>query len=159
MTSIRRFEDLIAWQRARTLAVQVYRVTREGQFVRDFGLCDQVRRAATSTMANLAEGFERGRVSEFHQFVSTAKASCAELRSHLYLATDIGYLSSSDSSELMQMANELGRILGGLRAAVARERERGSVRISEKRHTPSAIISLSTRNSALTQDAGLRTQD
>ncbi len=72
---IERFEDLIAWQKARLLTAQIYRITSEGQFARDYGLTNQIRRAAVSIMSNLAEGFERGRPSEFHQFLSVSKAS------------------------------------------------------------------------------------
>jgi len=124
MSRIERFEDLIAWRKARTLAVRLYRVTGEGPFLRDPALRSQVRRSACSIMANLAEGFERGKMTEFHQYVSTAKGSCAELRSHLYLASRVGYLQPSDLRELMKMATELGRILGALRAAVARKRQK-----------------------------------
>ncbi|WP_218915689.1 four helix bundle protein [Desulfobacca acetoxidans] len=70
----------------------MYLVATKGELSRDFGFRDQIRRSAVSVMANLAEGFERGRRTEFHQFISIAKSSCAELRSHLYLALDIGYL-------------------------------------------------------------------
>ena len=80
---IERFEDFIAWQKARKLTDDIYRVTSEGSFAQDFGLKDQIRRAAVSSMSNLAEGFERGRPAEFHQFLSIAKASCAELRAQL----------------------------------------------------------------------------
>lgn len=73
-----KFEDLIAWQKAREMTKVVYRVTTSGPFAKDFGLRDQVRRAAVSVMSNLAEGFERGGRSEFHQFLSIAKSSCAE---------------------------------------------------------------------------------
>src|SRR5579871_6483852 len=80
-TEIRRFEDLIAWQKARTLTAAVYRVTAEGPFSRDFALRDQIRRAAISVMSNIAEGFERGKPTEFHNFLCIAKGSCAEIRS------------------------------------------------------------------------------
>ncbi len=76
--SIERFEDLIAWQKARVLTRQIYQLTSEVPFSRDFGLKDQIRRAAISIMSNIAEGFERNRPAEFHQFLSVAKASCAE---------------------------------------------------------------------------------
>jgi four helix bundle protein len=122
MSKVQRFEDLIAWQKARALAVRLYQVTGEGPFLSDPALRGQVRRSACSIMANLAEGFERGKMTEFHQYVSIAKGSCAELRSHLYLAGGVGYLQPSDLGELMKGATELGKILGALRAAVARKR-------------------------------------
>ena len=75
-------------------------------------------------MANLAEGFERGSSREFHQFLVIAKGSCAEVRSHLYVAQDVGYLTGAQSQRLQALADQLGRILGGLRAAVDRKRTR-----------------------------------
>src|SRR5262245_18518923 len=89
---IKRFEDLIAWQKARNLTKKIYEVTRRGRFRNDYGLTGQIQRAAVSIMSNVAEGFERGGLGEFHQFLSTAKVSCAELRSQLYVACDVGYL-------------------------------------------------------------------
>jgi len=120
---IERFEELIAWQKARGLAREIYRVTEEGRFSRDFGLKDQIRRAAVSIMSNIAEGFERGRPSEFQQFLSIAKASCAEVRSQLYIALDANYIKDELFNELMSKAEEVGRIIGGLRAAVERKRD------------------------------------
>ncbi|MGI9068316.1 MAG: four helix bundle protein [Pyrinomonadaceae bacterium] len=120
---IEKFEDFIAWQKARKLTSNVYKVTSQGQFARDFGLRDQIRRAAVSSMSNLAEGFERGRPTEFHQFLSVAKGSCAELRTQLYVALDVGYLSTSEFEALMTQATEVGQVLGGLRLSVERRRE------------------------------------
>jgi len=120
--TIERFEDFIAWQKARKLTAAIYKVTNEGDFVRDFGLKDQIRRAAVSSMSNIAEGFERGRSAEFHQFLSVAKASCAEVRAQLYVALDAGYLSTSVFDGLMAQATEVGLIIGGLRLSVERRR-------------------------------------
>ena len=120
---IERFEDFIAWQKARKLTADIYRVTSECRFARDFGLKDQIRRAAVSSMSNLAEGFERGRPAEFHQFLSIAKASCAEFRAQLYVAFDVGYISLPTFERLMAQATEVGRILGGLRQSVERRRD------------------------------------
>jgi four helix bundle protein len=120
---IERFEDLIAWQKARALTGRIYEITEQGHFARDYGLKDQIRRAAVSIMSNIAEGFERGRPSEFHQFLSVAKASCAELRSQLYVALDARYVSDDIFRDLMSKATEVGRILGGLRAGVERKRD------------------------------------
>jgi four helix bundle protein len=119
---VEKFEDLIAWQKARVLSKLIYQVTRVGEFARDFGLAKQIQRAAVSIMANITEGFERGGRGEFHHFLSTAKASCAEVRSHLYVALDVGYLDQSQFQELMTLAVEVGRIIGGLRMAVQRQR-------------------------------------
>ena len=120
---VERFEDLVAWKKARELTRAIYQVTADGQLSKDFGLKDQIRRAGVSIMSNIAEGFERGGRGEFHQFVVIAKASCAELRSQLYVALDAGYVKQADFKDLMNRADEVGRILGGLRAALDRARE------------------------------------
>lgn len=125
------FEDLIAWQKARELTRAVYQVTKQGAFARDYGLAGQIQRAAVSIMSNIAEGFDRGGRREFHQFLSTAKASCAEVRSQLYVALDAGYLTDAQFDDLLARAREVARIVAGLRSAVERqrdaERERGTL--------------------------------
>ncbi len=120
---IDRFEELIAWQKARVLTFEIYKATANGDFGRDFGLKNQIQRAAVSIMSNLAEGFERARPAEFHQFLSVSKASCAELRSQLYVAFDVGYLDKNQFDNLMGLALEVARIIGALRAAVERNRD------------------------------------
>src|SRR5258708_17864426 len=122
--SVERFEDLIAWQKARALCKAVYLATQGRGFPRDFGLARQIQRAAVSTMSNIAEGYERGTPGEFHQFLSIAKSSCAEVRSQLFVALDVGYLSETEFTLLLSQAEEVSRILGGLRASVARRRNR-----------------------------------
>ena len=117
-----KFEDLIAWQKARDLTRAIYQATAAGSFAKDFVLRDQIRRAAVSVMSNLAEGFDRGGRSEFHQFLSIAKSSCAELRSQLYVALDVTHLSPSTFRQLMLQAEEVARIIGGLRKAVHTQR-------------------------------------
>ena len=118
-----RFEDQIAWQKARQLAAEIYRISAQGDFSRDFGLRDQIRRAAVSTMSNIAEGFDRGSRSEFHQFLVIAKASCAEVRSQLYVAQDVGYIDQKIFDTVSSSASELSRIIGGLRVAVQKQRD------------------------------------
>lgn len=120
---VERFEDLIAWQKARQLTVEIYRITAIGEFARDFGLRDQIRRAAVSIMSNIAEGFDRGSRGEFHQFLVIAKASCAEVRSPLYVAQDVGYISQGTFSNLSGTTNELSKIIGGLRVSVQKQRD------------------------------------
>src|SRR5947208_14666126 len=119
-TRIEKFEDCIAWQKARSLTREIYKITNLPASSRDFGLKDQIRRAAVSIMSNIAEGFERGRPSEFHQFLSIAKGSCAELRSQLYVALDAGHVLEPAFAQLYAQAEEVGRIVGGLRASVQR---------------------------------------
>lgn len=121
--SVTRFEDLIAWQKARELTRRVYEITRTGEFAKDFRLSGQIQSAAVSIMSNIAEGFERSGLREFHQFLSTAKASCVELRSQLYVALDVGYIDERTFQELRLQAEEVGRIIGGLRVSVAQQRK------------------------------------
>ena len=116
----------MAWQKARLLTRLIYQVTQKEPFSRDFGLSGQIQRAAVSMMSNVAEGFERGGRGEFHQFLSTAKALCAELRSQLYVAFDVGYLDQKEFGNLMARAAEVAKIIGGLRASVAKQRSNNS---------------------------------
>ena len=120
---IDKFEDLIAWQKARKLTQGIYQTSRRGAFATDFGLAGQIQRASVSIMSNIAEGFERGGRGEFHQFLSVAKASCAEVRSLLYVALDIKYIDKTEFRKIMDKAEEVGRIVGGLRVSVDKQRK------------------------------------
>ncbi len=121
---VQKFEDLIAWQKARHLARSTYDITGTGGFRKDYGLRDQMRRASVSVMSNVAEGFERGSRAEFHHSLVIAKGSCAELRSQLYVALDVGYVEEETFRELYALSVETARVIGGLRAAVQRQRDR-----------------------------------
>ncbi len=123
MSGVEKFEELAARQKARESAREIYLTTRAGAISKDYSLVDQMRRAASSIMFNLAEGFERSGPSEFHQFLVIAKASCGEVRSQLYVALDVGYLSEKEFQRLREMAEKLGQIIGALRAAVQRRRD------------------------------------
>lgn len=118
---VQRFEDLVAWQIARELTRAVYAATRTGELSRDRGLATQMQRAAVSVMSNIAEGFERNRPEEFHQALSTAKASCAEVRSLLIVASDAGLLGDGPFREMSELASRVGSLVGALRSAVARQ--------------------------------------
>jgi four helix bundle protein len=120
---IDKFEDLIAWQKARELTREVYQISRRGAFAKDFGLSGQIQKAAVSIMSNVAEGFERGGRSEFHQFLSIAKASCAEVRSLLYVALDVKYIAKEEFRKILNKAEEVGRVVGGLRASVEKQKK------------------------------------
>ena len=123
MSHITRFEELIAWQKARALTKEIYKITRQGAFAKDYGLTNQIQRAAVSIMSNIAEGFERNKRGEFHQFLSIAKSSCAEVRSQLYVAVDCEYINQKDFERLMAQADEVARILGALRVRVEQQRK------------------------------------
>lgn len=120
---VARFEDLIAWEKGMDVAVDIYAVTRKRPFSRDFRLCDQIQGAAVSVPSNIAEGFDRGTRAEFHRFLSIAKGSCAELRTQIHLARRIGYLDDTTAGDLLERAEEVSKIIGGLRAKVATQRE------------------------------------
>ena len=83
MATIKRFEDIEGWKMARELTKEIYRVSSSGNFSRDYGLCNQIRKASVSIMSNIAEGFERGGNKEFCNFLSIAKGSAAEVRAQL----------------------------------------------------------------------------
>ncbi len=108
---IRSFEDLIVWQRAIAFVKQVYLITDEGGLKRDFGLKDQIRRAAVSISTNIAEGFERSSRKEYLQFLNIAKGSAGEVRSLCRVAFDVGYLSESMYNELREAALVISRSL------------------------------------------------
>src|SRR5215207_10046547 len=96
MTTIKNLEELKAWQKARELAGDVYRLTHQDKFSRDYGLCDQIQRAAGSVMHNIAEGFESGSDPEFVRFLKMARRSAGEVQSQLYLALDVGYMTDEE---------------------------------------------------------------
>jgi four helix bundle protein len=100
---MRRFEEIEAWQLSRELAKQIYEATKQGPFAHDYGLKDQIQRAAVSIMSNIAEGFERGGNKEFMNFLGIAKGSCGEVRSQLYVALDQGYIDKAQFEGLVQV--------------------------------------------------------
>ena len=121
--TIRRFEDLDVWRRAKDLAIELYQITGTGRFAEDFGLRNQIRRAAVSVMSNVAEGFGRyGRV-EFGRFLVIARGSAAEVRSQLILAHELGYLGNEDFARLASLTEEVSRLLLGLHASLRRQDE------------------------------------
>ena len=110
---ITRFEDIESWKKARTLTSEIYKITATGEFVRDFGLKDQIRRASVSILSNIAEGFERGGDKEFLYFLAVAKGSCGEVRAQLYVALDQEYVSREVFDQLSSNATEVGQLLSG----------------------------------------------
>ena len=117
---ISRFEDLVVWKKSRELAGSVYQATSDGRFYRDAGLRDQIRRAAVSVMSNIAEGFERYSRREFRHFVSIARGSASEVRSQVYLAHDLNYISDETAATLLTLCAEISRMLAALHTRMLR---------------------------------------
>ena len=128
--TFRRFEEIDAWQHARSLTRDIYLLTDIKPFAVDFALKDQIRRSAISMMSNIAEGVVRNRPAEFVQFLSYSKASCAELRSQLYVAFDVGHISEQTCCDLQRRADDVARLIHGLTRYLisVQKREKGGGR-------------------------------
>jgi four helix bundle protein len=111
---INSFEDLDCWQEARILVRKIYDTTKEGDFKKDLRLTGQIQAAATSCMANIAEGFIRRSDKEFIQFLYISMSSSAEVRSHLYIALDQQYISQKRFDEIYDLADKTGRMISNL---------------------------------------------
>jgi four helix bundle protein len=111
---IERFEDLICWQKARSLTNAVYDLTRLASFDKDFELIRQIRRAAVSSMSNIAEGFDRWSRKELVRFLDIAKGSTGEVRSQLYIALDQRYITPSQFESTKALSLETSKTIGGL---------------------------------------------
>ncbi|TVQ29806.1 MAG: four helix bundle protein [Phycisphaeraceae bacterium] len=149
--AIERFEDILAWRKARTLTREVYRVTRMTPCDRDFRYCNQIQSASVSIMSNIAEGFERRTPRHFANYLSISKASCAEVRSLLYVGLDVGYIDRTTFDSLMNATDEIGRMLTGFRRTLDQSRPGAEPRnienpppISDTNHSE-----LGTQNSEL----------
>ena len=113
MPLVKRFEDVKAWQQARKLTRTIYALTDGPAFRCDFGLVDQVRRAAVSVMNNVAEGFESGSPAEFTHFLGYAKRSGSEVQSCLYIALDCGYCSQTQFQEAYKEVEQARGLITG----------------------------------------------
>jgi four helix bundle protein len=111
--SINTFEEIEAWKLGRELTQHIYRISKNGEFARDFALRDQIRRAAISITSNIAEGFERGGNREFLQTLAIAKGSAGEVRSQLYVALDEAYIDPATFDELENLCLRAARVLAG----------------------------------------------
>lgn len=122
MAVIRRFEDILAWQKARELTKSVYYETNSGVFAKDFPLRDQMRRAAVSIMLNIAEGFGRKTDKEFRQFLVQSHGSCAEVQAALYIALDQKYIHQTTFANMYDSADEISRMIMGLHKAIGKSK-------------------------------------
>jgi four helix bundle protein len=127
-TRVRDFEDLLVWQKAVDLTVDVYRETRRFPREELFGITSQIRKAATSIASNIAEGNGRETTKDYLHFLATARGSLFEVRSLLTVSRRLGFLAEDQSKALREQAAEIGRMLSGLRASLKRRMKRHSKR-------------------------------
>ena len=111
MATVRRFEDILAWQKARKLTGMVYKATNNGRFSKDFGLREQIRRASVSVMANIAEGFARRSDRDFAHFLNISRSSAAEVQSHLYVAIDQEYIEHGEFEKMYLQSEEVSKMI------------------------------------------------
>lgn len=114
MATFSRFEDIIAWQKARILCKMINEFTQKEHFSKDFKLINQIKGSSGSAMDNIAEGFERNGNKEFIQFLSISKGSAGETRSQLYRALDNGYITEEEFQITYSIADEIGKLNGSL---------------------------------------------
>jgi four helix bundle protein len=113
MATIKSFEDIEAWQKARSLSKEIFELTNVGTFSKDFGLRDQIKRASGSIMDNIAEGFERGGSKEFIQFLAIAKGSAGEVLSQLCRALDRKHLTNEQFNILAESTKQVSKMING----------------------------------------------
>jgi four helix bundle protein len=111
MATIKRFEDILAWQKARRITSSIYKITKNEEFSKDFGLKDQIRRASVSIMANIAEGFARRSDKDFANFLNISRSSTAEVQSHLYIAIDQEYIQQEDFDKIYFELEEISKMI------------------------------------------------
>ena len=114
MSADKGFEQIISWKKARELNKEIYRLTKEVDFSKDFALVNQIRRASISVSSNIAEGYGRKTDKEFIYFLNVAQASCYEVKSQLYLALDIEYISKVEFEKIFSICDEISKTLHGL---------------------------------------------
>lgn len=120
MATIGRFEEIQAWQKARELVRELYQTAAGGRLSRDFGLRDQLCRAAVSSMSNIAEGLSRISSKDFAHFLDIARGSVMEVQSLLYVAMDVGYIEKDDFERLYKLADETTSLIGGFTSYLRR---------------------------------------
>ena len=111
MGKITQFEDLNCWKLSRTLVKDIYRISNTGYFKKDFGLRDQIQRASVSIMTNIAEGFARYNTNDSIRFLNFSQSSASEVRSLLYVAEDLNYITKEEAEDLRNRANECKKMI------------------------------------------------
>jgi four helix bundle protein len=114
MATFKRFEDVQAWHKARVLAKDIYLITKQGEFSRDYDLRSQIRRSGVSIMTNIAEGQGRRTNKDFANFLNISLGSIAETKSHIYLALDLEYINQTTFNDIYQKLDEIGKMVFAL---------------------------------------------
>lgn len=127
MAIFTRFEDIDAWKKGRMLVNQIYKLTRNGEFAKDYGLKDQIQRAAVSICSNIAEGYARRGNKELIKFLWIARGSAAEVSSQLYHAKDLGYVNNASCKKLFELASLISAELFSLIKALSKNSERNKL--------------------------------
>ena len=126
MSKFKRFEEIEAWKRARSLSSVIYKMTSTPDFQKDFSLINQIRRAAGSIMDNIAEGFGREGNREFQQFLTIAKGSAFEVKSQLYRVLDQQYILNAEFEEIYNQADTICKLINGLLKYLRNSEYRGT---------------------------------
>lgn len=105
------FRELLVWQKAHRLVLQIYKVSKDFPVDERYGLVAQLRRASASVSTNIVEGFKRRSRKDFAHFINLAESSLEETKYHLLLARDLGYLPTQDFEELTSLSEEVGKML------------------------------------------------
>lgn len=120
MAMIQKFEDIQAWQEARILVKMIYQLTNKEKFSKDYGMRDQVRRAAVSVMNNIAEGFDCESKAEFARFLGIARRSAVEVQSLLYAALDVDYIDQNEFDTHYEQARKTKALVGGFKRSLVK---------------------------------------
>jgi four helix bundle protein len=119
--NLKSYRDLEVWQKSMDLAVECYQITKKFPKSEIYGLTSQLRRAAVSIPANIAEGRERQHTKEFIQHLSIAYGSLAELETHILIGQRLNYLDSTQEKQLLEKTAEIGRMINGLRRSLEKK--------------------------------------
>jgi four helix bundle protein len=148
--TVKYFEELEIWKEARRITGEIYRLTRNSKFTRDFSLSGQIQKAVVSIMSNIAEGFERGGNQEFIQFLYIAKGSCGEVRSQIYVALDQSYLEQEKADELVNSLKRLSTMISNFINYIKRSGMRGE-KFNDSEQSPRSRVLRSENTKAVSQ--------
>lgn len=133
MATIKQFEEMLVWRKARELTKEIY---KELRYLKDYGFKDQIQRASVSIMSNIAEGFERGTKQEFLNYLYIAKGSAGEVRAQLYVALDTGYLNFETFKSLKLKAEECSKLISNFIKSLKVSQFQGLQYKKEKKKDP-----------------------